>query len=413
VGDHRAAVAGAVDGGGVLDRVQGGPHAGVADGVHVELEPVGVERGRRLGQLLLGPVRDTTGVWRVQVGLQQGGRAGLDHPVGEQLDRARPDRGGRRGDGGGRLGAGPQLPEGAAALPPGVAGGDQGGPDPAGQLAGGGGVQVAGQDRRVDHGVLGPDDAGGGQLPQAVAQGLRPLSGVKGWRQRGDQVGRALEQGAERAAVATAQQPPPRRVGGGRVDAGGGQGGRVGPHGVVVGGPQEHRAVGHHPVQPGGVEAAAGGEGRVVATAGDHRPLGMLPGPAAEALQQLLQAGGAADRRAEQELAPAQRVDVPVPEPGDQAPTGEVDHLAGLPGPGPRGLADGDHPAAVDRDRVGPRPPRVAGQHRPAQEHQPAAHPATPQWSRARTARARAVVRTSARGTDSSGPWASRASPGP
>src|SRR4029453_3522632 len=70
-----------------------------------------------------------------------------------------------------------QGADGGAPIPPGAGVGAEGGPNPAGQLAGGGGVQVAGQDRPIDHGVLGPDDAGGGPLPQAVGQGPRLLPG--------------------------------------------------------------------------------------------------------------------------------------------------------------------------------------------------------------------------------------------
>ena len=77
---------------GVLDGVQGRADAAVTDGVDVDLEAVGVEGGDRLRQLLRRPVGQSARMRGVLVRLEQGGGAGLDDAVGEELHRPHRDQ---------------------------------------------------------------------------------------------------------------------------------------------------------------------------------------------------------------------------------------------------------------------------------------------------------------------------------
>ena len=85
-------VAAAVGGGGLLQHVQRLAHRAVADGVDVDAEPGGVAAGDVAGQVLQPVLIDAVlaggRAGRVQVGIEHGGGAVLDHAVVEELDVA-------------------------------------------------------------------------------------------------------------------------------------------------------------------------------------------------------------------------------------------------------------------------------------------------------------------------------------
>ncbi len=76
-----------------LQGVEGSAHGPVADGVHVYLEPGGIERGSRLLEAVGLKIElsticaDTVQAMtlRSEIGLEQRRRVALDHPVGKHL----------------------------------------------------------------------------------------------------------------------------------------------------------------------------------------------------------------------------------------------------------------------------------------------------------------------------------------
>ena len=347
--------------------VEGVAHGPVADGVDVDVEALAVQGGDHLGQLLGAEHADAqvaggTAV-AVQVGLEHGRGAVLEHPVGEDLDRARPQPAHRAGlaplDQAGQLGlAGLDLPA-------------EGGHGPAGEPAPLGHRPVGGQHLRLDGRVLPGGDAQAVQVGLAALDGGLPLGRGRLGGEVGDQrLGRLVE-GAGGLAGGVALDPAPRRVGGGPGDAGQLEGAAVDPGAVAVGRLEHDRPVGHDRVQ-GGQVRAGGAEGVHHPAAPQHpAERGVLGGvaghggrillrldPVEVALGQLEAAGGG--------------VDVGVGEPGQDQPAVEGQHPGRRPAQaGQLALrAGGGDPAAAHGHGLGPGAGRVAGPHRRPDDHQ-------------------------------------------
>ena len=90
VDDLVAGVARTVEGAGVLDGVQDGADTAVAGGVHEALEAAGVQLGEQFRELVRGIERVAPVPPAPGIGLEERGRARLDHIVDVQLERADP-----------------------------------------------------------------------------------------------------------------------------------------------------------------------------------------------------------------------------------------------------------------------------------------------------------------------------------
>jgi hypothetical protein len=313
------------------------------------LEACRVGGSDRVGELVRRPVGDPVRMRAVEVGLQQGGGAGLHDAVGEELHR--PGGQPARGGGADPVAVGGELAE--LVLPDGRLGPEREvGAEP--QRVGGRGGQPGVHLVRVDPGVLDPGDPGGGEQRRYTGQG----GDLRGRARCGEQVqdrpdGPPLAQGAQRRPVGAADDLPRGRLGGAGVDAGPAQRLAVDPHGVVVHRAQYHRPAGDDPVQPAGVEPPAGGQRGVERVTGHPLRIGVLSCPSGDRGQDLVHAAGLPHRGPAQAEPAQQRVRVPVAERGQQSAPGQVGHLGPRAAAVQRVLAQREHPPAGHGQRRG------------------------------------------------------------
>ncbi len=364
VRDHRAPVAPAVACGSVLDGVERHAHAGITDGVDVDLEAVGVERAHRFLQAVCRPVGQAAGVRRVFVRLEQVARAGLDHAVGEELDRVGPNPRCR-------CRVARQLVaccvEAGALLHPVPGVGAQCTVDAAGRHAAACTIGVHRQLGERQRRVLRPHDALAAQATHGLVE-AGGVGGSVGSRQVPfHQAHRAvLQQHAGGGAVGVTHdgaQCRLRRAGGEVAD---GQGRRVGPQCVVVGGVHHHRPIGTGGVEPLGQAHAAGQDGGCVAVADDPRVVRVCGRPLAHARQHLGERVDAGEVESPAVHACVHRMRVAIAEGGQQRAPAQLHHLVERCRPVERIVADGHDPVAVHGQRRGDR--AVEGDDRAAGE---------------------------------------------
>ena len=217
MGDGGPAIARAVPVCHAGDRVQGEADTGVADRVDVDLEAEFVD-GDQSGGVLLGcPVGHSVRSRAVGAGLEQGGGAGFDDPVGVELD-----------------GAGREALAclGFDACAVGLEGVEV---RPQPQPTGGRRVEPHRHVGGLDHGVVHPGDSGGRYPVRRVDQGIDLLL-VRWLRLPGENRldGALFAQRAQRGAVVTPDDLAAVGIGGGGVVPRPAQGLAVHPQRVVI-----------------------------------------------------------------------------------------------------------------------------------------------------------------------------------
>ena len=273
----------------MLDRVEGDPHAGVADGVDVDLKAVGIERAHRFLQALRRPVRQPACVRSILVGLEQEAGAGLDHTIGEELHGARADPRRRRCIG---LEGAARIVEAVTLLGPRQRVGLEGGVDAARQQSPARPIAVHVELVVVDHCVLCPHDPLRAQQPHCLDQSSLPTCP----RDRGHvplhEIHRAVfKEHPDGLAVAVAHDRSERRLRSRPQHAASLERRAVRPQRVVVGGEEHHGSVAARRVEPFGAADTVRQDRRRVAMPDDPRICWVCIGPPPYSLDDLVERG--------------------------------------------------------------------------------------------------------------------------
>ena len=312
-----ASVVGAVPGPGIGKGIECHPDGAVADGVHVNLKSVPVERHRQILERC-GIVDRGSGVsFAVEIGSQQRRGAGLDHAVGKELHRGGSEPGPGK--------AGAQLNElGKQAVGQGIAQAEcRDHSESQRSAAVGGGVGP--QPRLVGRGAEDGGDA------EAVGQLLGPGQtsaelgvGARG-HDSGDQGdGLLAQRPAGFAGAGIALDPAVGWIGRRARDPGEGQRFRVHPGGMAVGGVEEGGAVGHRLVQQLGRRVGVLEDRQLPPAAPNPGLIALGPRAASDAVGDGRPSGEIVEGAFAQLDAGADRVHVPVLEAGQHHLSSEV-----------------------------------------------------------------------------------------
>ena len=335
----------------MLIGVEGHAHGAVAAGMEPDLEALLVVEGHRAAQVLGAPVRKP-GASR-GIGLEHGGRPGVDHAVHHALQGAEAEVRVAR-----VLVPKPPIP--GQEVVGRILDHAEGAPHAHLEAALREEPLEHGQVALVEPGVLDRGQAVGGRERHSLHEGAILLVCARRWNHSLHQGARGFLEQPRGLALRVLDDDPVRRVLRRTRDPGQGQRLRVGPGRVTVAVAQEHG-----PVRDRRVEGPAMGRAAELtirpASAHDPRPIGMGLGIGGEAILHLVSVARTHEVELLQRQAPHHRVEVGVAEPRGHEPAGEIDDLRPRPAQGLYGGrgAHGQEGLAAHRESLGPGVRRV------------------------------------------------------